>query len=277
MTPPTPPSFAIIFVLYHAYDAMKAFLATQSAEGPEGLRFIIVDNTPHAQTDHAALAAFETHPNVTTLIAEPENLGYAGAAHFAMRSLLGLKDCDYIAISNTDLHYDAAELLAVLSALRTEHDGVGAIAPRLTHPDGAMKAQLHYVKAPSRAKYSRLVTIFSSYPLALTHRLGADLKRMLGFSRGVTEVPHAIFAPHGALMILTRAYFEKTTGFEHPAFLFCEEITVGANCRDAGLKVIYEPRLSYAHDNHGAMGAIPSRRIVRYLHEAHKAVLPRLR
>ncbi|UWS81774.1 hypothetical protein N1037_21385 (plasmid) [Phaeobacter sp. G2] len=276
MTPSDTTSLAIIFVLYNAYGAMRNFLTAQAAGAPEGLHLVIVDNTPHADIDHDALEEFSRHPGVTLLIAEPENLGYAGAAHFAMQKLPALAESDYVAISNTDLLYDAAELLAGLNRLRGGHEGVGAIAPRLTHPSGEEKAQLHYVVAPSHRKYSQLVGIFSSYPLTVAHRLGADIKRFLGFSRGIQNVPREIFAPHGALMILTQAYFRKTRGFHHPAFLFCEEITIGAECRDAGLKAVYEHSLSYTHDNHGAMGAIPSRRIVRYLHDAHKAVLPRL-
>lgn len=276
MTSAQTPSLAIIFVLYNAYDDMRDFLSAQLETLPAGLKLIIVDNTPHAKINHASLGEFALHPNVQTLIAEPENLGYAGAAHFAMQALPELFDYDYVAISNTDLLYNAAELNTVLHDLKGEHLGVGAIAPRLTHPDGTDKAQLHYINEPSHAKYSKLVKIFSSYPLTVAHRLGADVKRKLGFSRGVTNVPREIFAPHGALMILTREYFQKTAGFEHPTFLFCEEITIGAECRDAGLRVIFEPKLPYAHENHGAMGAIPSRHIVKYLHDAHQAVLPRL-
>jgi GT2 family glycosyltransferase len=269
-------SFAIIFVLYNAYGTMRDFLAAQAETLPDELKFVIVDNTPHEKLDRSALDEFSAHPNVQTLISEPENLGYAGAAHFAMQALPELFDCAYVAISNTDLLYDAAELHKTLHDLQPEHAGVGVIAPRLIQPDGTDKAQLHYISAPSHAKYSKLVEVFSSYPLTVAHRLGADIKRALGFSRGISNVPREIFAPHGALMILTRAYFQKTKGFEHPAFLFCEEITIGAECRDAGLKVIYEPRLIYAHDNHGAMGVIPSRQIVSYLYDAHQAVLPRL-
>lgn len=269
-------SLAIIFVLYNAYDAMRDFLTAQSLGAPEGLQLIIVDNTPHAQIDQAALEEFRRNLGVTVLVAEPENLGYAGAGHFAMQALPELAGYDYVALSNTDLLYNAAELQAGLHVLRRNHQGVGAIAPRLTHPDGAEKAQLHYTSAPSCSHYGRLVRIFSSYPLALAHRIVGDAKRLLGFSRGSKDIPKEIFAPHGALMILTKEYFCKTHGFRHPAFLFCEEITIGAECRDSGLKAIYEPSLCYAHENHGTMGAIPSRQIVRYLHEAHKAVLPRL-
>lgn len=268
-------TLAIILVLYHAYDDTEAFLAAQKP-ADEGLLYVVVDNTPHERIDHDALARIAKHSGARVLVAEPENLGYAGAAHFALQQMPELADFDYVALSNTDLIYDAADIREKLSKNSADHGGVGAIAPRLTMPDGSAKAQLHYVKKPSRARYARLARIFASYPLTIAHRLGADLKRGLGFSRDKGEIPRDIFAPHGALMIVTRDYLSKTAGFDHPAFLFCEEIFIGSECEKAGLNCIYDPGLTYSHENHGAMGAIPSRRVVQYLHDAHRAVLPML-
>jgi GT2 family glycosyltransferase len=162
----------------------------------------------------------------------------------------------------------------MLQDTAVEHVGVGAIAPRLTHAAGGQKAQLHYVKKPSREKYEKLVRVFSFYYLALAHRMAGDLKRKLGFARDRGEIPREIFAPHGAFMIMTREYFSRTGGFAYPCFLFLEEIYIGHECEKAGLSCIYEPRITYAHKNHGTMGSILSRRVVSYLHEAHEAVLP---
>lgn len=269
-------TISIIFVLYNSYDAMQRFLEEQNPTSPQSIKLIIVDNTPHNSLNYERLKSFEKFSNVQTIIAKPENLGYAGAADFAMRMKPELYDCDYVLLSNTDLIYSTADFHNTLTETHSEHENTGAIAPRLIHPNKKSKSQLHYVTAPSYSKYRKLVKIFSSYPLALIHRLGADAKRFMGFQRDTGEIPREIFAPHGALMILTKKYFERTSGFKHPAFLFCEEITIGAECRDANLTVIYEPKLSYSHDNHGSMGAIPSRKIVKYLHDSHLAILPRL-
>lgn len=265
----------IIFVLYHSYDEFENFLARQGPL-PDGLRLIVVDNTPHSHVDRERLANWEERYGIIACIATPENLGYSGAAHFAMRTFPDLYTFDYVAISNTDVSYRAGEVFRILQETAVEHVGVGAIAPRLTYSDGGRKAQLHYVKKPSREKFEKLVQIFSFYYLALAHRIAGDFKRKFGFARDKGEIPREIFAPHGAFMIMTRAYFSSTGGFAHPCFLFLEEIYIGHECEKAGLSCIYEPLIAYSHENHGAMGSILSRRMVSYIHEAHKAVLPML-
>ncbi|WRH64341.1 MAG: glycosyltransferase [Fuscovulum sp.] len=268
-------SLAVILVLYNSYADTEAFLNAQGST-KELLRFIVVDNTPHARVDQLALDRFSVRSDVTVLLAYPENLGYAGAANFALQRLPELAEYDYVALSNTDLAFDASAFQKVLTETKREHTHVGAIAPRLTMRDEGEKPQLHYVEKPTRAHYAHLVRIFSNYPLTILHRLAADTKRRLGCSRNRKETPRFIFAPHGALMIFTRAYIAQTAGFAHPAFLFCEEVFVGLECEKAGLACIFEPRLTYSHKNHGAMGLIPSREIVGHLREAHKAVLPLL-
>lgn len=267
-------SLAIVLVNYYTYDDTEAFLAAQTPS--PGLRLIVVDNTPHAEINQEALDRMNAIAGVTYLVPTPENRGYAGAAHYALNSLPDLQKVDYFALSNTDLSYNAAQLQRQLTQMAPGHGGVGAIAPRLIHPDGSEKPQLHYVTKPSRAHYERLVGIFSNYWLAVAHRISADLKRKAGFGRDADTRTAHLFAPHGALMIVSRAYLQHTAGFDHLAFLFCEEVFVGAQCEQAGLSCIYEPQLTYSHRSHGAMGAIPSRRIIGYLRDAHKAVLPLL-
>lgn len=264
---------AIIFVLYQGYDEFESFLGGQGPL-PSALRLIVMDNTPHSRLDRDRLMRWEDQYGVTTGISVPENLGYFGAANYAMTLFPELYDYEYVAISNTDVSFSAAQVLHTLSALAPSHSGVGAIAPRLTHHDGRPKAQLHYIEKPARAQYARLARIFSNYYLGFLHRIAGDLKRALRASRDEGSAPRRLFAPHGAFMIMSRAYFAKTGGFAHVSFLFNEEIYVGRECEKAGLACVFEPNITYSHRNHGVVGLIPSRRLISYICEAHNAVLP---
>jgi GT2 family glycosyltransferase len=265
---------AVILVLYRTYNDVEDFLQRQSVN--RNVFYIVVDNTPHNEIDVEASERIGNFRNVSLLIANPENLGYAGAAHFAMQQCPELRTFDFVAISNTDLSYDASSVLAVLQRDRADLSNVGAIAPRLVKSNGDATRQLHYVSKPTRRKFSFLVKVFSSYPVSIFYRLLGDLKRFMVSRTMPADIPRYIFAPHGALMIVTQEYLKKTSGFKHPAFLFCEEITIGVQCEQAKLLCVYVPDITYSHRNHGSMGWLPSKKVVGYLHEAHKSMLSSL-
>lgn len=267
-----PSTLAIIFVLYGSYEDFDRFLQSQVSES-EDVHLVLVDNTPHSEVRHNVLARWENIYGIRVCIAEPENRGYFGGAEQALDRFPELLECDYIAISNTDVIYQVNDVVHTLRNVQHDLGKVGAIAPRLVGKDGQTKAQPHYVNRPTVKKYERLAKLTSHYFLAAAHRLGSDLKRKAGFTRGGKHIPRSIFAPHGAFMIMSNIYFRQTAGFKHLCFLFNEEILVGSECEKAGLRCVYEPRITYSHSNHGSMGYFPSRKVIKLLNEAHYAAI----
>src|SRR2546427_119628 len=68
-----------------------------------------------------------------------------------------------------------------------------------------------------------------------------------------------IYAPHGALFIFSRRYFEAGGYLDGNLFLYGEEISVAEICRSLGLPVIYEPSLRVLHNEHQSTGRVISR------------------
>ena len=214
---------------------------------------------------------------ITTQVASPENLGYFGAANFALNTFPDLYSFDYVAISNTDVCFQLVDVLSRLQDAKHGAAEVGAIAPRLIRANGTEVPQLHYAKRPKPSKYSKLARITSTYYLGAAHRIAADAKRAVLRSHNRVDLGPLLFAPHGAFMILTQKYLANTEGFKHPTFLFNEEIFVGVQCERADLACIYDPNIVYSHRNHGSMGSVPSRTLISYLHESHIATVELLR
>ncbi|KQN74787.1 hypothetical protein [Devosia sp. Leaf64] len=263
---------AIIYVLYRSYDVLEKMLLDQDWKTISNLDIdiFVVDNTTGSEkridyADHCKL-------NYGVNVLDPQdNLGYFGAPRWALKKISNPEDYDYVVVSNVDLTYSIVDMFKSLQSKNAnESKDVGMYAPCLVDDRGQMTRQLHYYSKPSRKKYEFLSKVYSNYGTALIHRLAADVKRRIRRESSPNLQPF-LFAPHGALMIFTKRYVQIPGSFDHPAFLFCEEVFAGAKCEAAGLRCELAPDIAYQHDNHGSMGKIPSRAIVEYLRQAHLA------
>lgn len=68
-----------------------------------------------------------------------------------------------------------------------------------------------------------------------------------------------VYAPHGALMVLSREFFRRGGSLEHPPFLFGEEITIAEEALRVSLPVIYSPSIAVIHEQHASVSRLPSR------------------
>ena len=68
-----------------------------------------------------------------------------------------------------------------------------------------------------------------------------------------------IYGGHGSFIILTKMYFERCGIINYPVFLFGEEIYLAEQCRQQGLKVVYDPTIAVKDTEHASTGNMPSR------------------
>lgn len=265
--------FAILFVLYKSYGALDRLFQNQNWNeiARLGVDIFVVDNTPIELKSLDYHSLWMEKFGVLTL--DPNrNLGYFGAPRWAQNLIPDFAAYDFFAISNVDLTYSIVSVAnALQKRLETQNENVGMYAPCLVDGNGSPTRQLHYFKKPDRKKYEQLANIYSRYNIALLHRFMADIKRKFASSAPQGNLIGRIFAPHGALMIFTKSYLSLGTGFDHPVFLFCEEIFAGMKCERANLYCELAPEIAYQHENHGSMGKVASRQIVGYLRDAHIA------
>lgn len=192
---------------------------------------------------------------------QADNPGYFGGIKRAMKEV-DVTAYDYAVISNVDLTVEE-DFFERLAAYDGPKD-TGWLAPQIwSEAEGRDRNPKIMTRYPLR-KLKILRTFFQFPPVwALYHRYATHKKR--------SEIHPAgqIYAGHGSFIILTKAYFEHCGKIDYPMFLFCEEIYLGEQCRQAGLKVMYAPDLKVSDVEHASTGRM---RLSYYCHLNYQAL-----
>ena len=128
--PDSAAQLSFVFVLYRNYLDFDAFLSRQNVI-PDNVNLVIVDNTEHDALDRTFLKKWRDAYNVIDLVAEPENLGYLGAAEFATSKLRCVRESEFVAVCNTDLDFRVDEYASIVREKWMCTSDVGVLAPRL--------------------------------------------------------------------------------------------------------------------------------------------------
>lgn len=202
----------------------------------------------------------------------PENLGYFGGARYGVNLLAESgADPDWLVISNVDLSFDPAEVKAALA--RHDWRTIGVVAPAILSATSGRSLNPFMVRRPSVWRMHAYKVIFYPYwgLLGFTYVSG-----ILARLRALIQSPlksdwvgaRNIYAPHGAIIALSRELLARASPLDHPPFLFGEEITVAECARRAGLAVVYDPSIRVIHAEHASTAAVPSRKRHVYVRDA---------
>jgi GT2 family glycosyltransferase len=193
----------------------------------------VVDN---ASTDGSAELVAEQF-GWARLVASPENLGFGRAVNMVARQT----SSDWLLIANADVALRPGALDTLLAAGALD-PGAGAIAPRLVLPDGSTQ---HSVFGFPSISYSILLAT-GAFRLSPTvaDRLAFVGHWDMGRAR---RVPWAV----GALLLVRRAAWEATGGFDERQWMYAEDLDLGWRLRTRGWATRYEPRALVDHE-HGA-------------------------
>ncbi|PWE16333.1 glycosyltransferase family 2 protein [Marinicauda salina] len=239
---------SIVMVSWHTgpalFDAIEAALAAPEIDE---LVFVNHDNPADVVEALEALAAREPR---FRLISTGANLGFARGCNIGAAAASG----DRLLFLNPDtvLPAGAAARMAETGAAFGESWIVGA---RIVHPDGREQRG-------GRRGALTLATAIGGY-------LG--LSRLLPWVRDIHREAEplpaeAVDTPtvSGAAMMTPRAAFEAAGGFDEGYFLHVEDIDLCRRVREAGGRVVFEPRAEVVH--HGATSRADLMTV-----EAHKA------
>jgi hypothetical protein len=208
------PKAAVITVNYKSVHSTVEFLhSLERAETFSELKVIIVDNSPEEKQPSGIRVAVKNYTNAE-LIESPTNLGYFGAARFALDKHLKQENLpDWVIVSNHDIQIEDPEFFEKLLAM--DPTSVGVIAPSIQAIPSRVEQNPFMRRRPGRLHWSKFQLVASSYAMAMAWdwlwRQKAKFKAWT--AHRTTNLPQsdkrrAVYAPHGSFLIFSRRYFE---------------------------------------------------------------------
>lgn len=259
---------AIYCVNYNSYEYLSAFLksvdtAVKGVSGQADVFVYVADNTEdcveeiNEMLQNAELKVFSYR----------KNLGYFGAVK-RMMSETKPKDFDFVIISNVDVELRPDALRVFLCRYGNDAQSVGWVAPQIYSNLEKRDRNPQVVYRYSLTKLRLLRLMFQHHLLCVLYRKTVyKRKRVQSHSAG------DVYAGHGSFIILTRQYIEECGIIDFPVFLFCEELYLAEQCRNHGLKVVYDPEIKIIDMEHASTCKMPSRSYFKYNADALKYII----
>lgn len=216
-----------VVVSYNSRDHLRASVGALAEL--RGVRTIVVDN---ASIDGTAESISDLS---VTIIRRADNGGFALACNEGMAA----GSAPFVLFVNPDAVVSEAALRLLVHALE-EAPELGAVAPRIEHPDGGLAFSLR-----------RFPDLLSTCAQALY------LHRMFPHAAWATEIvrdedryrrAHLPEWVSGACILARRATMEEIGGWDERFFLYCEDTDLCLRLRAAGHPVAFEPDAVVVHE-----------------------------
>jgi len=226
------PRLSVIIVNRNTCDVLRACLRSLEPPLASGdVEVIVVDNGSADGSPQMVAAEFPA----VTLIALPENRGFAVANNIGMRAARGR----YFLILNSDTEILADALERICDYLDANPD-VGALGPQLLNTDRTLQYSCRR---------------FPSFRTALFHRYSIMTKL---FPRNrfssqylMTDVGHDhtmdVDWVSGAALVVRREVFEQSGGFDEGFFMYAEDVDWCYRIKQAGWRIVYLPEAQILH------------------------------
>jgi GT2 family glycosyltransferase len=232
----------VTIVLNYQYpdDTLEAVASVQAGDFLDAA-VVVVDNGPDGD-EHARLRA-GLDPCVG-LLPTGANLGYAGGNNAGIRFALDRYDPELIWLLNPDTVADPSAL-GVLVATMQEHPEAALVGSRLVDADGA-------------------TVLYDG--AEIDPRTGAT--RHVGAGRPVPDLPptpaHDTGYANGASLLLRTDLLDLLGFIPEDYFLYFEEADYALRAKEAGFRVLVEPRSVVRHARR-SWDAIPSSAYLYYM------------
>ena len=188
------------------------------------------------------------------------NPGYLGAVELMMNNV-DLDTYDYTIISNVDLIVEE-DLFIKLAGYKCQED-IGWIAPQIWSEKERRDKNPRQTGRYSLKKL-KLLRLGYQFPWLDTLYTNTLYKR----KKMHRKQPGCVYSGHGSFIILTKTYIARCGKVKYPVFLFCEEIYLAEQCLQAGLKVVYSPKMKVTDLEHISTGKMDHRTYCKYNLEA---------
>lgn len=195
----------------------------------EGVNVIVVDN---ASSD-GSLAAVSDLP--VTTVSRATNAGFAAGCNEGWRT----GEAPYVLFLNPDAILDERSLSTLVCALQAD-ESLGAVAPRIEHPDGSLAwSQRRFPRL--RSTYAQALFLHRVFP----HKQWSDEMIRETAAYDLAGAPEWV---SGACVLVRRAALEALEGWDEGFFLYCEDIDLCRRVHDLGYGIRYEPLALAIHE-----------------------------
>jgi GT2 family glycosyltransferase len=224
------PAVTVAVVSWNTRELLAACLRSLAPGVESGrLEAWVVDN---ASQDGSASMVRERFPSVA-LVEAGRNLGFGSAVNLVARRT----STPWIAAANADVEVEPGAVETLLAAAETDLR-IGAVAPQLVHPGGAVQ--------PS-------VQPFPSLRLALLRNLHAGrvsrrvAQRLCLRDAWRPDRPADVDWATGAFLLVRREAWDAIGGFDETQWMYAEDLDLCWRLHRAGWRVRYEPSARVRH------------------------------
>jgi hypothetical protein len=239
-------------------DTLDAVASVLADAGDLDLDVVVVDN---ASREPVLEEVHRRHPGVRTL-ANPRNEGYAGGNNRGLRLALDA-GAQWVLVLNNDAVLRPGALAALVATARRD-PRIAAVGAKILRADDPGRLWLAWGEMSWRQSLVRLV--------------GADAPDGPAWS-SERDVPWV----SGCAILLARRAIDAIGLFDEDYFAYHEEVDWCARAREAGLRVVWEPRAVVLHRGQASSGGpvyvsrrqyLTARNMVRFV-QAHGSPLRR--
>jgi N-acetylglucosaminyl-diphospho-decaprenol L-rhamnosyltransferase len=217
----------VVVVSYNSRDRLRA--CVEPLSGLDWVDVVVVDNAS-ADGSLQSIADLQVRR-----IARPDNGGFAVGCNEGWRS----GTAPFVCFLNPDATVDEDSLRRLVRVLE-EHDRIGAVAPRIMHPDGTIAFSLRrYPRL--RSTYARAFFLHRLFPnAAWSDELVRD--------KAEYERPSSPEWVSGAAVVLPRSVLEELNGWDEGFFLYSEDVDLCRRVWRSGRQVRFEPAAAAVHE-----------------------------
>jgi len=221
------PEVDVVVVSYNSATELRACVEPLSAM--DGVNVIVVDS---ASTDDSVASVADLPITVEAL---KVNRGFAHGCNAGAR----IGNAPYVLLLNPDAALDEASLGRMVATAEAD-PSIGAVAPRIQEPDGALDwSQRRFPRL--RSTFAQALFLHRFFPLApWTDELVRDA--------AAYDRPGSPEWASGACLLVRRTALEQLGGLDDGFFMYCEDMDLCRRLRDAGLDIRYDPGAVCIHE-----------------------------
>lgn len=236
---------AIVTVTYESESCIGALLESVRRHEGSDTEVVVVDNASRDGTRELIERGFAW----VRVLPQARNLGFAAAVNHGVAATTA----EYVMLLNPDGVLTEG-VLSDLADFMAGDPSLGAVGPKVLHPDGTLQASCRRFPTMWSGLFNRTSLLTRLLP---SNALSGDYL-MADFDHASTLDVDWL---SGAALMLRREAFERVGGMDQAYFIYFEDVDLCQRLHRAGFRVVYYPHVSVVHEISASSGGLANRTI----------------